>query len=234
MSAKKVTKTTQRKAAHGGCSASTPAWGTCVWCGQPSTTLERQCSAPDGDGHLFKAEQSSVISKEDARTILGMEEICQGEGIGPRSEKLIGSIFEQHPTLRVDFSWIEGSNVAPDPSEPLADLKLALMRVSNAVREVEDIFDKEIQSIADRHGVVIATGHMSDVWQVKKPGAVKWLSEFHDKHPALDDLRALEKCAMEARVGPTSNMFFRPSGTRSKKSLQKSGTKQTAARAPKK
>jgi hypothetical protein len=33
-------------------------WGKCVWCGKPSNTSDRQCSAPDGDGHLFKQNNS--------------------------------------------------------------------------------------------------------------------------------------------------------------------------------
>lgn len=99
------------------------------------------------------------------------------------------------------------------PVLPFSALRAMVDHVEKITIEACEVYNAEVQAIANKHGVKIATGHMSDVWQVKKPRARKWLHEWHDKHPALDDLKALDAIALEIRIGPTNMMLFEPRPT---------------------
>jgi hypothetical protein len=83
-------------------------------------------------------------------------------------------------------------------------------RIAKIIEEAWDVYEAEIQGIANNHGVQIATGHMSDFWQVKRPRARKWLNELYDEHPAFDALRALDAVAIELHIGPSNMMMFNP------------------------
>ncbi len=85
-----------------------------------------------------------------------------------------------------------------------------LERVEKITEEAWGVYNAEVQTIANKHGVQIATGHMSDFWQVKRPRARKWINELYDEHPAFDDLRVLDAIAVELRIGPSNMMMFNP------------------------
>lgn len=101
----------------------------------------------------------------------------------------------------------ENQEEQPQPFKAMHD---AVAKYEKFIQEAQEVFTAEVQAIANKHGVQIATGGMSDYWQVKKPRGRKWLHELHDKHPALDDLRALEKVASDLRIGPSNMMSVEP------------------------
>ncbi len=99
---------------------------------------------------------------------------------------------------------------AVDPATPCSALQAMLERVEKITEEAWGVYNAEVQTIANKHGVQIATGHMSDFWQVKRPRARKWINELYDEHPAFDDLRVLDAIAVELRIGPSNMMMFNP------------------------
>jgi len=104
------------------------------------------------------------------------------------------------------------TNSMPDAAgaASFSELCAMVVRINELANVASLVYEAEVQRIANKYGVEIATGQMSDVWQVKKPRARKWLSEMWDKHPALDDLKALDAIASEIRIGPGNMMHFRP------------------------
>ena len=85
-------------------------------------------------------------------------------------------------------------------TEAFPKLQAMIARVEKLTEEAREVYLAEVQAIANKHGVLIATGHMSDFWQVKKPRARKWLHEiWDDKHPALVELKALDAVASDVR-----------------------------------
>lgn len=96
------------------------------------------------------------------------------------------------------------------PEPPFPALRALVARVEEIADEACEIYIEEVQAIANKHGVKIAMGRMSNFWQVKKPRARKWLHELDDKHPALDDLEALDKIALKIHTGrPTPGVRVR-------------------------
>jgi len=47
-----------------------------------------------------------ILTKEDAETIVEMEEVCYGEGIGPDSKGLLNLIAKQHPGLVIRYHYL--------------------------------------------------------------------------------------------------------------------------------
>lgn len=98
-----------------------------------------------------------------------------------------------------------------DDQLPFKAMRDMVARHEKLMKEAQEVFTAEVQAIANKHGVHIATGHMSDYWQVKKLRGRKWLHErCNDKHPALDELLALEKVAEDLRIGPSNMMAVSP------------------------
>lgn len=46
-----------------------------------------------------ESKRASIITREDAITIMKMEDVCDREGIGPDNDELLKSIMIQHPDL---------------------------------------------------------------------------------------------------------------------------------------
>lgn len=97
-----------------------------------------------------------------------------------------------------------------DDQLPFKAMRDMVARHEKLIEKAQEVFAAEVQAIANKHGVHIATGHMSDYWQVKKLRGRRWLHEMHDAHPALDELRALEKVAEDLRIGPSNMMAVSP------------------------
>lgn len=105
----------------------------------------------------------------------------------------------------------EAISSADDEQHPFKAMSDMVTKHEKLIKEAQEVFTAEVQAIANKHGVHIATGHMSDYWKVKKLRGRKWLQErCNDKHPALDDLRALEKVAEDLRIGPSNMMAVSP------------------------
>ncbi len=74
--------------------------------------------------------------------------------------------------------------------------------------ELRDAFDKAVQELVDRHGVKLATGHLSNIWQIAVDG--KWVNDSCG-HPIFDDLARLEDaCEAGRRVGPSNMEYYEP------------------------
>lgn len=98
-----------------------------------------------------------------------------------------------------------------------------------ALRRLYKIWRREVQRIADRHGVEIATGHMSDMWQVRdrNPEDRRWVRERYAErqpHPALTELVNLCERVEDFRIGPANMEYFKP-----KKWKNESGNSSTGA-----
>lgn len=89
-------------------------------------------------------------------------------------------------------------------------LEIALQEADAQQTLLHEEWVKSVQAIADKFQVEIATGHMSDVWQVSEPGSDKWLREVYDEHPALDALAALDKATQDYGIGPSNMERFKP------------------------
>lgn len=74
-----------------------------------------------------------------------------------------------------------------------------------------------VQGLADEHGVEIATGQMSDTWQVKTPRARHWRSQWDEREgmdyryvKVLEQLDLLDELLEEANTGPCNMEHYSP------------------------
>lgn len=91
------------------------------------------------------------------------------------------------------------------------DLGARIAAVEAAMQEAVNSYAVAVQSIADRHRVHIATGHMSDMWQVRAFRGRKWMSQLDDvDHPAFDELRLIDAIGEKAGIGPCNLERYAP------------------------
>lgn len=108
----------------------------------------------------------------------------------------------------------------------LKEYRAAVRATDAAVRRAYRIYAKIIQGLVDKHQVILATGQMSDTWQVSTDGGKTWMDEFYEprdpadrdegepldppRHPIFDTLRKLEEIGRDYGIGPTNLEMFRP------------------------
>lgn len=98
----------------------------------------------------------------------------------------------------------------------MTKLEKAIAQSIMATTAISAAWIEEVQAIADRHNVEIATGQMSDLWQVRKMGTKHWTSEFdvsrrRCERAALGELTQLDKQTRDFGVGPSNMERFTPS-----------------------
>ncbi len=58
------------------------------------------------------------VNEEIAETLLKMEEICYGEGIGPDTSYILGFIRQHFPLLSKRYSYLYPSNASQSNPSP--------------------------------------------------------------------------------------------------------------------
>lgn len=86
----------------------------------------------------------------------------------------------------------------------------AKVRVDTSISIASAAYIAAVQAIANHYRVTIATGQMSDIWQIKNPKTNEWLCEGESKHPALKALEKLDLTAREIGIGPTNMERYEP------------------------
>lgn len=94
---------------------------------------------------------------------------------------------------------------------PLAEI---IAQIEMLREEAIDRYDDAIQKLCNKHRVMLATGHISDMWQVKKPRS-KVRKDYMDKpvHPIFAELNALDAMVADIGLGPTNMMLFKPNAS---------------------
>lgn len=72
-----------------------------------------------------------------------------------------------------------------------------------------------VQLIANKYGVTLATGNVSNEWQIVRTGAQGNLIAADDAHPAFDELVVLGRVLQAAGINvPSNRCWFEPKGGR--------------------
>ena len=88
------------------------------------------------------------------------------------------------------------------------------------------LYEEAVQELVDKHQVMLATGIMSDFWQVSTDGGKSWQCETYTprdaskldegeepdppRHPILDDLQRLDKLGEDFGFGPSNMAMYKP------------------------
>lgn len=80
------------------------------------------------------------------------------------------------------------------------------------VADARQVYVMAVQALVNKHGVSLATGRMSDTWQICLPGYPSWISELdgEDNHPIFKELKELDGVGSEFGIGPTNLEAYRP------------------------
>lgn len=129
------------------------------------------------------------------------------------------SFADGHKVLTSNGEWKETGPevrhaIAISPVEvsdsPYADLEAMVKDHENLIDAATNVYNEHVQKIANKYRVHIATGQMSDMWQVRTFNGRNWKREGEDEHPALDALKDLDAIAIKLRIGPANLMHFKP------------------------
>lgn len=75
-----------------------------------------------------------------------------------------------------------------------------------------DLYFQAVKEICVKHNVWLATGHLSDTWQWKKPRGKIWHLPYDvpDSDPVFKDLEELEIIGEDFRIGPSNMEMVKP------------------------
>lgn len=81
--------------------------------------------------------------------------------------------------------------------------------IHTAIEHADILYRQAVQFLVDKHNVELATGHLSDTWQIKIEG--EWTCEYDaENHPFFKALKKLDGVAVELRLGPSNMERFNP------------------------
>lgn len=90
----------------------------------------------------------------------------------------------------------------------MKELRQISKQIERLINQASRIYCAEVQAISNKYRVRIATGQMSDVYQVKV--GEEWLREGIDEHPALKAIARLDAVANKLNIGPTNLENYEP------------------------
>lgn len=95
--------------------------------------------------------------------------------------------------------------------------RAAVMAAERRIEEAGNLYDAAVQAIVDQCQMELATGHLSDTWQIREHSGAHWVANTapdDDKSPDMLDmfelLEALDDEAEKIGYGPTNLMRFTP------------------------
>jgi len=104
----------------------------------------------------------------------------------------------------------------------IRDLKKNLTAIDTAIAEAQDTYDALVQKLSNKYNIRLATGHMSDTWQMfdKKKGCFMSLWDYGDTGQRipkiLQELGELDKLVQDYRIGATNGERIDPDYRRDK------------------
>lgn len=103
------------------------------------------------------------------------------------------------------------------PARPEAGKYQSIRKTLKQIEELQEVashqYTSEIQLLVNKYNLVLATGHLSDTWQVRSPRGRIWSTEFYTdrKHNAFfQELEALDELVSEFGIGPSNMELFKP------------------------
>jgi hypothetical protein len=93
----------------------------------------------------------------------------------------------------------------------VSDFAASVTSANKAIKTASDLYVKAVQALVNKHRVHLATGHLSDTWQVKTLRGKHWRDDMDEpKHPIFADLEQLDKVAIQIGIGPTNMERYTP------------------------
>lgn len=80
-----------------------------------------------------------------------------------------------------------------------------MKRLSNLA---SDAYYEAVKEVARKHNVHLATGHLSDTWQWRKPRGKIWHAPYdhgQEENPVFQDLSELEEIGEDFGIGPSNS-----------------------------
>lgn len=93
---------------------------------------------------------------------------------------------------------------------PVQEFAREAAQIQSAIEHAEVLYRQAVQFLVNKHHVELATGQLSDTWQIKIKDC--WTDEYEaEKHPFFKALALLDGVASELRLGPSNMERFNPS-----------------------
>lgn len=98
----------------------------------------------------------------------------------------------------------------------LQSLSLFKQRIEELKNQASACYVLAVQDLVNKYQVELATGQMSDAWQVKVKRSERFQTEHamatnqRKPHRIFEDLKALDAVAIEMGIGPTNMEYYAP------------------------
>lgn len=105
------------------------------------------------------------------------------------------------------------------PTNPQAvdAFRAAVIAAERRIEEASKLYNVAVQAIVDQCQMELATGQMSDTWQIREHAGAHWVQQWagdDEMSPDMLDmfhlLEALDDEAEKLNIGPTNLMRFTP------------------------
>ena len=97
--------------------------------------------------------------------------------------------------------------------------RASVIAAARRIEEASRLYNLALQAIVDQYQMELATGQMSDLWQIREHAGAGWVDETADGDTMSPDmgemfeaLGALDTEASKLGIGPTNLMRFTPTG----------------------
>lgn len=92
---------------------------------------------------------------------------------------------------------------------PVQEFSKEAAQIQHAIEHAEVLYRNAIQYLVNKHKVELATGQLSDTWQIQIEG--QWTAQYEsDDHPFFKALNLLDAVASDLRLGPSNMERFSP------------------------